>query len=81
MNEVEKKLQELGYGQSTKAIMIPLSILRTWTDAELLQLKNADVNLIITPKIEKYLKERFSSLGMRLSQINKLFENDDEAEI
>ncbi len=70
---LETKLEQLGYGRSETAIMIPLATLRNWTDEELLQLKDAEVNLITTKKIRKYLVDRYSCLGVKRKELKKLF--------
>ncbi len=76
MSSIDKKLEQLGYGHTTKAIMIPLATLRTWSDEEILELNNTNVNLIITPKIEKYLKDRYLGLGMKHREIQELFADE-----
>jgi hypothetical protein len=75
---IERKLEKLGYGKTVTAIMIPLRILRTWTDEELKELRDFDVNIIVNEKIENYLRKRFANMGLKPSQVEKIFEDDNE---
>jgi len=77
MSSIQKKLEQLGYSKTTTAIMIPLSILKSWTDQEIIELKNTEnVNLIVNIKIKDYIKQRYSNLGLKKAEIQNLFPDE-----